>query len=618
MRILQLHANYMEYQPIKKEIEKAEAARTERVKVTEVVVVFTSIEEADDRDTATKAADELAISFENLRARRILIYPYSHLSTSLAAPDAALQVLKELASQLENKGYEVYRGPFGWTKSFTISVKGHPLAEQAKTISGIGSTDENVLEALELESKPRSSFHILSPNGDTTNLDSYDFSGRDQLKKLSEYEQGKSRVASTSAPHISLMRRLGLADYEMGSDSGNLRFYPKGRFVKSLLENYVTKMVKRYGAMEVETPIMYDSSHPSLKDYLKRFPARQYLIRSDEKDLFLRFSACFGQFLMAKDAQFSYRQLPLKLYELTRYSFRREKRGELVGLRRLRAFTMPDCHALCKDMSAAMEEVLIRFDLSRTVLRGIGLEDKDYELAIRVTEEFYNKNFEFVNKLVKMWGRPVLMEVWKERFFYFIFKWEFNFIDSNGKASALSTDQIDVENAERYGITYTDEQGSPRNPVILHNSPSGAIERCIYAFLERAAKSQGLGIVPSLPFWLSPTQVRLIPISEDYLSKAIECADTIAEKGLRVDVDDRESSVGKKVRDAEKEWIKFIVVIGKNETHSGILQVRDREKKEMISMTVEDLEREWQALTAGHSKEPLPLPRMVSKRAKYS
>ncbi|MEE8186831.1 MAG: threonyl-tRNA synthetase editing domain-containing protein, partial [Nitrososphaerales archaeon] len=168
MRILQLHANYMEYQPIKKEIEKAEAVRTERVKVTEVVVVFTSIEEADDRDTATKAADELAISFENLRARRILIYPYSHLSTSLAAPDAALQVLKELASQLENKGYEVHRGPFGWTKSFTISVKGHPLAEQAKTISGIGSTDENVLE---LESKPRSSFHILNPNGDTTNLD---------------------------------------------------------------------------------------------------------------------------------------------------------------------------------------------------------------------------------------------------------------------------------------------------------------------------------------------------------------------------------------------------------------------------------------------------------------
>ncbi len=95
--------------------------------------------------------------------------------------------------------------------------------------------------------------------------------------------------------------------------------------MKSLLETYVSQRVAQYGGMEVETPIMYDFHHPSLSSYLNRFPARQYVLKSEDKELFLRFAACFGQFLMAHDAQFSYKQMPVKLYELTRYSFRREK-----------------------------------------------------------------------------------------------------------------------------------------------------------------------------------------------------------------------------------------------------------------------------------------------------
>ena len=101
---------------------------------------------------------------------------------------------------------------------------------------------------------------------------------------------------------------------------------------------------------------MYDSHHPSMESYFNRFPARQYSIDSEGKHLFLRFAACFGQFLMAHDFQMSYKNLPYRLYELTRYSFRREQSGELVGLRRLRAFTMPDCHAFCSDMPLAVEE----------------------------------------------------------------------------------------------------------------------------------------------------------------------------------------------------------------------------------------------------------------------
>ena len=196
--------------------------------------------------------------------------------------------------------------------------------------------------------------------------------------------------------------------------------------------------------------------------------------------------------------------------------FRREQSGELVGLRRLRAFTMPDCHAFCKDMSQAIDEFIKRFDLSREVLSGLGIEENDYEVGIRFTEDFYNENKELIKQMVSKIGKPVLIEMWKEKFFYFVLKWEFNFIDNLGKASALSTDQIDVENGKRYGITFTDEKNEQQHPIILHNSPSGAVERVIYALLEKSAMQIKDGKIPQFPLWLAPTQVRLIPLKDDF------------------------------------------------------------------------------------------------------
>src|SRR2546422_1319210 len=116
--------------------------------------------------------------------------------------------------------------------------------------------------------------------------------------------------------------------------------------------------------MEVECPVMYDFEHPALKSYLDRFPARQYVVQTPNKRAFLRFSACFGQFLIMKDMVISYKQLPLSLYEMTRYSFRAEQRGEVAGLRRLRDFTKPDRHAPVSDLRMADEEVIVRLEVA--------------------------------------------------------------------------------------------------------------------------------------------------------------------------------------------------------------------------------------------------------------
>ena len=611
MRILQLHCDSIEYTPTKKEIKSAEEIEPKSTRIEEVVVCFIAVEKDDDSNIAKNAMIEIQETMKKVGCNKLLLYPYAHLSSDLASPGTGLKILKEM--QEICTGIEVTHAPFGWTKAFSIQVKGHPLAESSKVFSK-DSIKEKTSTALESESKIKSYWYIMTPEGKMEEIEKFNFSNHKQLEILAKYESAKTRSSDEMPPHVNLMKKLAIADYEPASDSGNMRFYPNGRLIKSQIEQYVTDKIRNYGGIEVETPIMYDSHHPSMESYFNRFPARQYSIDSEGKHLFLRFAACFGQFLMTKDFQLSYKNLPYKLYELTRYSFRREQSGELVGLRRLRAFTMPDCHAFCKDMPQAIEEFRKRFDLSREVLSGLGIEENEYEMAIRFTDEFYNQNKELIKQMVSKIGKPVLVEMWKERFFYFVLKWEFNFIDNLGKASALSTDQIDVENGKRYGITYTNENNEQKHPIILHNSPSGAVERVIYALLEKFAKQIKDGKRPQFPLWLAPTQVRLIPLKDEHLEFTTHLADKFIEQNIRVDIDDRNDTIGKRIRDAEKEWISYVLVIGEKEVNSPKLSIRDRATGDIREVSIEDFIKEITDATSGKPISRLNSTLLLSQR----
>ncbi|MEK0336211.1 MAG: threonine--tRNA ligase [Nitrosopumilus sp.] len=616
MRILQLHCDSIEYTPIKKEIKMAEDIENPQLqRLEEVVVAFVAVEDGDDSSVAQNAISQIKNSMGKIGCKKLLLYPYAHLSSNLAKPSIAMTLLEEMENNASD--IEVSHSPFGWTKSYKLQVKGHPLAESSKVITK-DSTDskdaEITSDALKSESKIHSYWKIMSLDGTMTNIADFDFSNHKNLEILAKYESAKQRSVEESPPHVALMKKMGIADYEPASDSGNMRFYPNGRLIKSLIEQYVTERVKDYGGYEVETPIMYDSEHPSMVSYFNRFPARQYNINSEGKKLFLRFAACFGQFLMANQYQMSYKNLPYRLYELTRYSFRREQSGELVGLRRLRAFTMPDCHAFCKDLGQAVDEIILRFDLSQSVLHELGIDKSDYEMAIRFTEDFYNENKSFIEELVRKNDKPVLVEMWKEKFFYFVLKWEFNFIDNLGKASALSTDQIDVENADRYGIEFVDENNNKQHPIILHNSPSGAIERIIFVLLEKAAKDIKEGKKPQFPLWLAPTQVRVIPLKEEFNDFVETLTDKISCNNIRVDIDDRNESIGKRIREAEKEWIRYILVIGEKEVNSENLSVRDRKTGDVKELSFDDFLNEINKQTKGKPFSGLNLPKYLSKR----
>ncbi len=619
MRILLLHSDFIEYQPISKEVQTAEDILSKsKKKIDEVIVALIAVEKDDDESIIGDVCKELKTYGETIKCDNLLIYPYAHLSSDLATHSKAHALLISIENNTRDLFKNVNRAPFGWTKSFNIKIKGHPLAEHAKTIQKkSGSKTESTAESIALKSEDvlNSTWYVLVPGGSLTPINDYTFEKESLLKKLADYELSKKRTVVEVPPHVKLMKRLAIADYEPSSDGGNMRFYPKGRLMKSLIETYVTSMVHEYGGIEVETPVMYDSNHPSIHSYFNRFPARQYNLQSDNRQLFLRFAACFGQFLMAKDFQISYKQLPLKLYELTRYSFRREKSGELVGLRRLRAFSMPDCHAFCKDIDQAKEEFVKRFELSLNVIEGLGISpNDDVDMVIRFTSDFYEQNKEFIATFATRLKKPILVEMWKERFFYFIVKWEFNFVDSLGKAAAMSTDQIDVENAERYKIEFVDSDGEKKYPIILHNSPSGAIERVIFALLEKTVRDANTGKVPTLPLWLTHTQIRIIPVSSKHLEFSEKILDELNKNNIRADIDDRELSVSKKIREAESEWIHFILVIGDKEVDGKELVVRERLVKSQYNMSLVNLIERIKLEISDKPYLPLNLPSYLSKR----
>ena len=623
MRILLLHADFIEYQPISKEIQTAEDIPSKSSKkIDEVIVALVAVEKDDDESLTDEVGSELKTYGQMIKCDNLLIYPYAHLSSDLAGPSMAQSLLNSIEEKSRKLFKTVNRAPFGWTKSFNIKIKGHPLAEQSKTIqkksedaskSKSESTGESI--ALKSEEVLKSTWYVQTVEGNLVPMDEYTFEKNSSFSKLADYELSKKRTVVEVPPHVKLMKRLALADYEPSSDGGNMRYYPKGRLMKSLIETYVSSMVHEYGGIEVETPVMYDSNHPSIHSYFNRFPARQYSIQSDNKQLFLRFAACFGQFLMAKDFQISYKQLPLKLYELTRYSFRREKSGELVGLRRLRAFSMPDCHAFCKDIEQAKEEFVKRFELSLRVIEGLGISpNDDVDMVIRFTSDFYEQNKEFIKTFAARLKKPIIVEMWKEKFFYFIVKWEFNFVDSLGKAAALSTDQIDVENGERYKIEFVDSDGEKKYPIILHNSPSGAVERVMFALLEKAAKNGTAGKTPALPLWLSHTQVRIIPVASKHTEFGEKILDELNKNNIRADIDDRELSVGKKIREAESEWIHYILVIGDKEVDGNELVVRERLSKSQYGIALDNLMEKIKQEISGKPYMPLNLPVYLSKR----
>lgn len=607
MRILLIHSDYLNYNvknktPVAEEIEDAKKQGA----FDESLVVFTAVEKDDENNPqgiVKNLVKEVIKTNDQVKAENIVLYPYAHLSSSLSSPKVAVQVLKDAEEALNAEGLNVKRVPFGWYKAFEISCKGHPLSELSRTITAEEEEED------EVEKKP-SSWSIL--DGDKIiDIDDFKFEN-DQLEKLVSYELGTGASDAGEPPHVKLMREKELCDYESASDVGNLKWFPKGRLVRDLLADYVYNLVVDQGAMPIETPIFYDLDNEAINVHAAKFGERQY--RTDtKKNLMLRFACCFGAFRVMADPFITWKNLPAKLYELSTYSFRFEKKGEVVGLKRLRAFTMPDFHSFCADMNSTLEEFSKQTDMC--IQTGVDL-DVNYEIIFRATKDFYDENKDWMYSIGKKIGKPVLLEILPERKHYWSCKIDFAAIDYLGRPIENPTVQIDVESGKRFDITYLGEDGKEHYPTILHCSPTGSIERVICSLLEKTAIELDEK-APMLPTWLSPIEVRIITVGEDHKDFANELYDKINAENIRVDVDDRDESVGKKIRNAATEWIPYIFVVGDNEKESGVFSVTVRESGEKVDMTVDELIKEVLNKTKGMPYRGLPLPKDISTRINF-
>jgi threonyl-tRNA synthetase len=603
MRILLIHSDHLKYQT-KSKTRIAEDISDEKKKgeFEDALVVFTAVEKEDERNqdiVVENAIKEIMDVSSKVKAVNVVIYPYAHLSSSLSSPDAAKNILILLESKLAGMGVNVSRVPFGWYKSFEVSCKGHPLSELSRSISSDLPEEDDKEEDSEGE---ESEFYILK-DGEFLDINKFSFDNED-LEKLVDYELGRGESTGEEPPHVKLMREKKLADYEPSADVGHLRWYPKGRLIRDLLSDYVYTLVTDRGAMPVETPIMYDLADDAIRVHAEKFGERQYRMDSGKKDLMLRYACCFGAFRVLSDSFLTWKNLPVGIYELSTYSFRLEKKGEVVGLKRLRGFTMPDLHTVCADTEQSLEEFESQIEMCKKTGEDL---DVNYEIIFRATADFMEENREWINHAAAIIGKPVLMEILPERKHYWICKMDFAAIDYLGRPIENPTIQIDVESGERFGITYIDQEEKDHHPIILHCSPTGSIERVICSLLEKSALDMKKK-TPMLPVWLAPTQVRVIPIAERHMEFADKLAKELRDAHIRVDVDDRPETVGKKIRNAGGEWASFVVVVGDRELEGSELTVNVRETGQKVSMGLEELIDVILLETKGMPFRPLPLP----------
>lgn len=428
----------------------------------------------------------------------------------------------------------------------------------------------------------------------------------------------KSRVACDRIPqHVIYMRSHELLDYCGASEKGHYKWYPKGLLIQKLLLDYAARMAHDWGAFEIKNPLLIRGNHNAVGELMGEFHERDYRVDGGRGIGYLRYASDPLAFPFLQDIRFTRKQTPLKVYEEAS-CFRNEQEGEVSGLRRVRNFLMTDMHAACADVEQAREE------FERLCMMFAGLMNDiiaagRWVLGWEGTIDFYEENRDWLLGMGQRMGVPAFFKLMPQMSHYYAMKNEFQVITEDRSNVQVSTVQWDIKDGERFNIGYVDSDGGKHPcPVILHASSFGSIERTLCAILESIAFDAKQGKMPMLPLWLSPTQARVIPVSDVHLDYALSICSRLNSANIRADVDDREETVGKKIRSGETEWIPYLLVVGPRERESGIYSIRCRGEGESAgqngTMDMEAFVQLVRGKIPAMPYRPLPLPVRVSQR----
>ncbi|NCO18137.1 threonine--tRNA ligase, partial [Candidatus Pacearchaeota archaeon] len=446
------------------------------------------------------------------------------------------------------EGYEVSRAPFGYYKSFELKVKGHPLSELSREIVFKGD-----------EEKER------------------DLSAEERKKLLRILEKNKVqsiRGINGLKSNVELGKELDLYIVNEIVGQGLPLLTPKGAAIKREIERFIVDEELKRGYEHTSTPIMASSELYKLSGHWQHYKEGMFVLKVGKEEYALRPMTCPFQFVLYKRKPRSYKDLPKRYAEIASL-FRNEQSGELRGLTRVRQFTLADAHIICTPENLE-EEFFGVVDLIKYVMKVFKIEvwyqfskwdPKNLNGKYINNPEAWEKTESSMKKILdKLKIKYVEKE--DEAAFYGP-KLDLQYKDVYGKEDTLITVQIDFSNAEKFGMTYLDKDGKEKIPMIIHRSSTGATERVISYILE---KTQG-----NLPLWLSPVQIRILPMNEENNKFSEKVKEKFVKEGFRVEIDKSNETLGKKVRNAQLERVFYMITVGEKEEESNTLSVRSRD-----------------------------------------
>jgi threonyl-tRNA synthetase len=404
------------------------------------------------------------------------------------------------------------------------------------------------------------------------------FDPKDLDEYLERIEQAKKR------DHRRLGKELDLFDFsEMAP--GMAFWQPRGMAIWNVLEDLRRSENRKRGYEEVRTPQLYNSDLWVTSGHWEKYQEHMFRLEIEEQDFGLKPMNCPGHCLLYSQRPHSYRQLPFRVAEAGNLH-RNELSGVLHGLLRVRHFVQDDAHVYCT-YEQIQDELLACLDFGYYLYDLFGL-DMRVELSLRPenmlgTDEEWDFAEEELRKALAARGLDYV-ESDGEGSFYGP-KIDIHMDDSLGRSWQLGTVQLDLQMPKRFGLTYAGDDNAEHTPAMIHRALLGSLERFIGIYLEHTGGE--------LPVWLAPEQVRVIPVAADYAAAAAEVADELRGQEIRVGVDERAETLGRRIRDAELAKVPFVVVWGERESRDA-LAVR-RHHGEQSTLSVDALLGELQA-----------------------
>lgn len=392
--------------------------------------------------------------------------------------------------------------------------------------------------------------------------------------------------ADKERDHKKLGKELDLFTFSELVGSGLPLWTPKGTILRNLLDEYVWELRHKCGYEKVEIPHITKKELYEKSGHWDKFKDDLFRITTREGDEFaMKPMNCPHHTQIYARKPWSYRELPQR-YANTTMCYRDEQSGELNGLSRTRAFTQDDAHCFCRE-SQVKEEFLKVWDIIQEFYATFGFEPKKIRLSFHDPahpEKYLGDKArwkiaeDILTTIANEKGAETIEGIGEAAFYGP--KLDFMAEDSRGRLWQVATIQLDMNMPERFDLTCINEKGEKERIVMIHAAIMGSIERFLSVLIEHL---QG-----AFPLWLSPVQVRILPVSEKHTAYAKEVLETLKAANIRADVDDANESLGKKIRAAKTEKIPYLLVVGDKEVESKVISVDSRDHGKLDAMSVND------------------------------